>query len=340
MGVLLAICLIFVFLAVSRSTIISRKYIRKPEFDDKKSSNEFLEEYNSASFIKCATLCQTECFFYGFNPRIKKCRTHKMIFTSGIYNENDWRYYSFDFIPRDCEDLYSDGNTNSGVYDIYPYGTITSPVRVYCDMNIVGGGWTAIQKRVTGSQSFDKDWAAYKIGFGAPEQDFWVGNDVIHLLTKEKNTSLYISITLQNGTKLYEIYDRFSVSDETENYKLYLARPATGTLGDRMLDTGIPQYDLSEMYFTTRDRDNDKYSYGNCAVDWQGGWWFNFCHHAYLTGPWSSPGWLYPWNPAVESGESVRGTLMLIKSLQVKTSFRGLGQSELIGCFVNLTINI
>ncbi|XP_062593512.1 fibroleukin-like [Saccostrea cucullata] len=97
-------------------------------------------------------------------------------------------------------------------------------------MTTMGGGWTTIQRRINGSLSFDRDWSAYKNGFGSPEQDVWVGNGLIHLLTKE-NSALYVSITLQNGTTLYEMYDRFSVSDEAGKYQLSLAGPATGTLG-------------------------------------------------------------------------------------------------------------
>ncbi|XP_062596406.1 fibroleukin-like [Saccostrea cucullata] len=98
-------------------------------------------------------------------------------------------------------------------------------------MTTMGGGWTAIQKRVDGSMSFDRNWLDYKNGFGLPEQNVWIGNDVIHKLTKENSLYLYVSITLQNGTKLYEMYDRFSVSDEAGKYQLFLAGPATGTLG-------------------------------------------------------------------------------------------------------------
>ncbi|XP_062613808.1 fibroleukin-like [Saccostrea cucullata] len=295
------ITLIVGFLALSKATIISQKYAAKLDFNDKKSNNDLLAEHNAQSLTECAAMCQGECVFFGFNPKMKKCRTHKKSLTSGTSEEAGWRYYSdndFSSMPKDCKDLQENGQTITGVYDIYPYRTLTIPISVHCDMTTMGGGWTAIQKRVDGSVIFDRNWTDYKNGFGSPEQDVWIGNDVIHKLTKENTSSLYVSITLQNGTTLYEMYDRFSVSNETGKYQLFLAGPATGTLGkwdsmlntgDSMLNTGFSDYDLSGMSFTTPDRDNDRWPGGNCATwsGYRGGWWFNDCHLAFLNGQWS-----------------------------------------------------
>ncbi|XP_061190557.1 fibrinogen-like protein A [Saccostrea echinata] len=216
-------------------------------------------------------------------------------------------------INKDCKDLYINGNTKSGVYEINPFG-IESKINVFCVMVTEGGGWTAIQRRLSGSVSFDRTWAEYRNGFGNLSDSYWLGNDVIHQLTKGRNASLYVSITLRNGTKLYELYNQFSVADETNNYRLFLGGPVTGTLGDRMLNTGSSNNDLSGMYFSTPDKDNDRASY-NCAANSyrRGGWWFNYCHLAFLNGQWSPADWWYPWWPKVESGTNVRQTMMLIK---------------------------
>ncbi|XP_061170835.1 fibroleukin-like [Saccostrea echinata] len=215
---------------------------------------------------------------------------------------------------KDCMDLYENGQTTSGVYEIYPYGTDSRPVRVYCDMDTMDGGWTAIQKRVNGSLRFNRTWTEYKNGFGEPEHDVWIGNDVIHQLTKEGASSLYISITLVNGSRLYEFYDQFSISSEADKYQLFLAGPATGPLGDSMLNTSYSRADLSGMYFSTSDKDNDRWS-GNCAVKHGGGggWWFNACSYAFLNRPWSWYEWRSPWFPKVTSGTSVNETMMMIR---------------------------
>ncbi|XP_062608509.1 microfibril-associated glycoprotein 4-like isoform X2 [Saccostrea cucullata] len=210
---------------------------------------------------------------------------------------------------KDCKNLYIHGNTESGVYEIYPFGN-NSKVSVFCDMMTEGGGWTAIQKRVSGSVSFDRTWTDYKTGFGNPNGSYWIGNDVIHQLTKRRNSSLYVSITLTNGTRLYELYNQFSVADETNNYRLFLGGPATGTLDG--MNSG---HDLSGMSFSTPDRDNDGYSRGNCAgfSNTRGGWWFNYCHRAFLNGQWSPGSWVWPWYPTVTDSTQIKETLMMLK---------------------------
>ncbi|XP_061190521.1 fibroleukin-like [Saccostrea echinata] len=180
-------------------------------------------------------------------------------------------------------------------------------------METMDGGWTAIQKRMNGSLSFEKNWDEYKNDFGSPEQDVWIGNDVIHHLTKDGDSSLYISITLVNDNRLYELYDKFSISSEADKYQLFLAGPATGTLGDSMYNTGNSNNDLSGMYFSTPDTDNDRLGGGNCAASHKGGWWFNSCHTTFLNGRWSPGFWQYPWFPTVMYGTSVKETVMMIR---------------------------
>ena len=38
------------------------------------------------------------------------------------------------------------------------------------------------------------------------------------------------------------------------------------------------------VMFSSRDRDNDKHGGENCAIYFTGGWWYNACTRAHLTG--------------------------------------------------------
>ncbi|XP_061190645.1 ficolin-1-like [Saccostrea echinata] len=229
--------------------------------------------------------------------------------------EDYWRYHVLtpQDLPGDCKTLYDRGYRASGVYTIYPwerYSPVCRSIKVFCDMETNGGGWTAIQFRKTGSVNFTRNWADYKDGFGNPETDYWIGNDAIYQLTKDR-PSLYVSLTRNNVNTKYEIYNQFSVSDENDNYRLFLAEPATGTLGDNMLNTDRV---IAGMGFTTIDRDNDNKGGGyNCAVAMAGGWWFNACHRAFLNGPWASENWREPWSPGLMNGMDIIETKMMIK---------------------------
>lgn len=51
------------------------------------------------------------------------------------------------FLPVDCDDIHRhDNKAPSGVYTIYPGGP-TSPLKVHCDMDTEGGGWTVSTPR-------------------------------------------------------------------------------------------------------------------------------------------------------------------------------------------------
>ena len=183
----------------------------------------------------------------------------------------------------DCSDLLKSGHTQSGVYSVNPDGK--GSFTVYCDMRTDGGGWTVFQRRQDGSVDFYRGWNDYKSGFGQLTAEFWLGNDKIHGLTASRPSSLRVELKDWNGVRKYAKYGRFNIGDEQAQYRLEVGS-YLGTAGDSL--TGSHSY--NNMAFTTKDRDNDRDSYSNCAVSYTGAWWYNGCHASNLNGKYQTGG--------------------------------------------------
>lgn len=68
-------------------------------------------------------------------------------------------------------------------------------IQILCDMDSHGGGWTVIQHRTSGNESFQRSWDDYAKGFGDVTKDFWLGNRAIHKLTTNEPMDLMISMS-------------------------------------------------------------------------------------------------------------------------------------------------
>lgn len=81
--------------------------------------------------------------------------------------------------------------------------------------------------------------------------------------------------------------------------------------GNMMVIPAHPHLTNKGMVFTTLDRDNDLNPYTNCALVWNGGWWFNRCSFVFLNGPYASSSWEYAWKPF--TGHRIQKTSMMIR---------------------------
>ncbi|KAH8370841.1 hypothetical protein KR093_005188, partial [Drosophila rubida] len=158
---------------------------------------------------------------------------------------------------------------NSGVQQIKV--GVVNVVDVLCNSQLAGPGWLVIQQRIGGKEDFNRDWAAYRKGFGSLDGDFFLGLETIHLLTSSQPHELYVHLVLSNGTIVYARYDDFKISDEENGYKLSLGEKS-GTAENDALRDGV------NLEFSTFDRDNDE-AVTNCAVEFSSGWWYSKCHH-------------------------------------------------------------
>lgn len=183
-------------------------------------------------------------------------------------------------MQRDCADHYAAGKRSSGIYPVTP-DPRNSTFQVYCDMETQGGGWTVLQRRQDGSTNFNRTWNEYKHGFGNLSREFWLGNDKIHLLTKSQEMQLRIDLEDFNGIKEYAKYQYFYVANEYLKYRLSV-HGYSGTAGDALLYS--KHYNHDQKFFTTPDKDNDRYASGNCGAFYSSGWWFDACLSANLNG--------------------------------------------------------
>ena len=149
-------------------------------------------------------------------------------------------------------------------------------------MDTDGGGWTVFQRRKDGSVDFYRNWVGYEEGFGDLNGEFWLGLSKIHRLA-QNGTDYTLRVDLgdyENETR-YAKYSTFNIGNSTTDYTITLGG-YSGDAGDSMTKSGFAY--VNGMKFSTKDRDNDRWS-GNCAVGSLGAWWYNACHSSNLNGP-------------------------------------------------------
>ncbi|XP_029103658.1 angiopoietin-1 [Scleropages formosus] len=234
---------------------------------------------------------------------------HRLIGMVSAGSALQWRELRF----RDCAELYRAGHNVSGVYSIHIDINMTEPVKVFCDMETSGGGWTVFQRRFNGSVDFQRTWKEYKMGFGDPAGEHWLGNEAVFRITSQGQYSLRVELKDWEGNAPFSHYDRFQLGSEKQNYRLFL-RGYSGTAGHQ---SSLAPHGTS---FSTRDADNDN-CVCKCALMLTGGWWFDACGLSNLNGMYYTVGqnirklngikWHYFRGPSY----SLRSTAMMIRPL-------------------------
>lgn len=174
---------------------------------------------------------------------------------------------------RDCLELRQKGHKIDGIYRITTLNK--QIIQVYCDQNGNGGGWTVIQRRIDGSENFYRNWQWYKRGFGQLQREFWLGNENIYLLTSPefypKGSKAWITVQPRGSSGHWNsFYSKFQVYSERFKYRLQVSSPS-GSYASY-----LTSYSISQLYFSTYDRDNDGSSSYNCARSYNfAGWWFS-----------------------------------------------------------------
>uniref|UniRef100_S4RRC5 Angiopoietin 1 n=1 Tax=Petromyzon marinus TaxID=7757 RepID=S4RRC5_PETMA len=191
---------------------------------------------------------------------------------------------------KSCADVHGAGLTKSGVYSVQ-LSNSSEPTQVWCDMETSGGGWTVIQHRSDGSLDFHRTWAEYKLGFGEPAGEHWLGNEQVHQLSSQQPHVLRVELGDWEGHHAFSLYERFSVASEKQHYRTNGGREVGwggegaggGTFHPRLPHTLLFSPRKSGIGFSTKDVDNDN-CVCKCSQFATGGWWFDACGPSNLNG--------------------------------------------------------
>lgn len=207
-------------------------------------------------------------------------------------------------LPEDCSAALARGSWTPLV-KIHPPGL--TPREVRCNQNVDDGGWTVVLSRYPHSTqphpthpeppptrrtpypprtyphperrtSFNRTWEEYKNGFGDLNGEFWIGNEVLHALTRHVALQLRVDISDWVGNVATATWDQFRVGSEEEDYRLSIGRYHQGSSAK----DDLQRHD--QRPFSTYDHDNDRYERDHCARQYGGGWWYFSCYDAHLTG--------------------------------------------------------
>ncbi|MEW8547737.1 MAG: fibrinogen-related protein, partial [Candidatus Thiodiazotropha sp.] len=107
--------------------------------------------------------------------------------------------------------------------------------------------------------------------------EVWLGKDNLHrLLSVKSRYELRIDLGDFDHNKAFAKYSKFVIGPESDNYRL-TAEGYSGDAGDSL------EY-YNGQQFSTKDRDNDRWSSQSCSQWYKGGWWYDSCHRSNLNG--------------------------------------------------------
>lgn len=188
-----------------------------------------------------------------------------------------------------CKQIFDEGQTTSGLYRINPAGS-EKEFTVFCDMSLRNGGWTVISRRRNDDITFNRNWTAYRNGFGEFNENFWLGLQKIKDITDYDSQTYELYIGLESfhptDTLAYSLYSSFGLGTEASKYSLSIGSLVAGSTAGNSLN------DHDGEKFSTPDQDNDSSISGHCALDFEAGWWYHSCHDSHLTGKWFAGGTL------------------------------------------------
>ena len=260
---------------------------------DDYASHEFTDTKSLQHLTATIARVERQLDIYMNHDHQQRCNCHSSSCPSAEEETREEPTNQSPALPRDCTEIFEKGNASSGIYQINPrvhglyHSNASTPVKVYCDMDTQGGGWTVFQRRFNGVVDFYRDWEDYRQGFGYVDGEYWLGLQNLHLLTSSSaQYELRVDIQDFNGQSAYAKYNSFRIGEERLFFRLFLGE-YEGTAEDSLTYHNY-------MNFSTKDQDNDPDANFNCSRDSAGAWWFVGCHASNLNGLYMGPNQVDP----------------------------------------------
>ena len=76
--------------------------------------------------------------------------------------------------------------------------------------------------RKDGKEDFYRTWDEYKLGFGDASGEYWLGNDILHTLTKNHDQIVMFRMRTTYGVLSTGYFTKFWIEDESLKYQLYV----------------------------------------------------------------------------------------------------------------------
>lgn len=185
----------------------------------------------------CISRCKydTECWSFDYTPGtpLGTCMFYDVPLEMGeqsikMIAKQGALFYSAKPPPKDCADWYKKRKqTTSGVYEIMVLGQ--DILKVFCNMEVDGGGWIVFQRRFDGSLSFSRNWDEYRDGFGDKSGEHWLGNKWLNLLTKSELYDYFVIGVDHQGVEARKKMLGVTIENEALKYRIkFQAENATG----------------------------------------------------------------------------------------------------------------
>lgn len=164
--------------------------------------------------------------------------------------------------PDNCE-------KSLGIQTIQVKG-IAEPFQVFCDNITSDFPWIVMQRRVSRSVDFNRNWISFTNGFGDVDDNYFIGLEKIYRLTSTQPYELYIHLENFKSQIGYARYSYFRISSLQYKYQLVDLGNFTGNVFNALSEN-------RNARFSTYDKDNDMSYRFHCAKMQKSAWWFNQC---------------------------------------------------------------